>query len=59
MSKKKTKTKEVVSNKPAASKCLADDPLIKAIIKDLQEAKERTDRIVAALSTAKRITKDI
>ena len=41
--------------KKVKSKCLADDPLIKAIISDAQETSDRLDRIVNALSKAKSV----
>lgn len=49
----------IVKPKEVPEKCLADDSLIKAIISDAQETKERLDRIVARLSTAKPIKKDM
>jgi hypothetical protein len=58
--------KKVVSKKPKPDKCLADDPLIKAIIKDNQDSfdainklEARLDRIVNAMCSAKPIKKDM
>jgi hypothetical protein len=58
--------KKVVTKKAKPDKCLADEPIIKALVKDGQENFEaiaaleaRIDRIVKAACSAKPITKDM
>ena len=49
------KPKEVESNKPKKDVCLADDPIIEALVRNLQEMSDRIDRIVEAISKSKSV----